>query len=508
MLNKIKLLMLAIAAMTLFVACGEKNKEEAGAAKDTLIVAQAADAKALDPHATNDQPSARIMTQIYDRLAEIDNDMNIIPALAESWDQPDALTTIFHLRQGVKFHNGEELKASDVKFSIERELGTPTVSHIVEGIDKVEVLDDYTVKVSTIDPCGAILYNLAHPASSILNEKAVTESGENYGQEPVGTGPYKFVSWDAGDKITLEANAEYFNKVPVIKNLVFRNITEGTNRVIGLETGEVDIAYDIEPIDSERVATHKDLQFTEQEAPSLDYIGFNMKKKPFDNKKVRQAIATAVNIDDLIEAVLMGAGTKANSPIGPKVFGYNPNAKSYEFNVEKAKQLLAEAGYPDGFETVIWTNDNPIRMQVCQIVQAQLKEIGIEMKIEPMEWGAYLESTARGDHDMFILGWGTTTGDADYGLYALFHSSTQGGPGNRSFYNNPAVDELLDKGKSSTNPEERKALYGEAQEIIQEDLPVLSLFYKNINAGMQNNIEGFALHPSGSHRLATVHFAQ
>ncbi|WP_321329749.1 glutathione ABC transporter substrate-binding protein [uncultured Ilyobacter sp.] len=508
MLNKIKLLLIAITAMILLVACGEKSEEGSKVKKDTLTVAQPADAKALDPHATNDQPSARVMTQIYDRLAEIDNDMNIIPGLAESWEQPDSFTTIFNLRHGIKFHNGEELKASDVKFSLERELKTATVSHIVEGIDKVEVLDDYTVKVTTTDPCGAILYNLAHPASSILNEKSVTKSGKNYGQEPIGTGPYKFVSWDAGDKITLEANSEYFNETPAIKNLVFRNIVEGSNRVIGLETGEIDIAYDIEPIDSERVATHDDLKFTQQEAPSLDYIGFNMKKKPFDNKKVRQAIATAVNVDDLIEAVLMGAGTKANSPIGPKVFGYNPNAKAYKFNVEKAKQLLTEAGYPSGFETVIWTNDNPIRMQVCQIVQAQLKEIGIEMRIEPMEWGAYLESTARGEHDMYILGWGTTTGDADYGLYALFHSSTQGGPGNRSFYKNPAVDNLLDKGKSSTNPEERKALYGEAQEIIQEDLPVLSLFYKNINAGMQNNVEGFVLHPSGSHRLVTAHFAE
>ena len=507
MLTKIKVLLTAIIAIMLFGACGGETKNKDGAAKDTIVVAQGADAKALDPHATNDQPSARIITQIYDRLVDIDNNMNIIPGLAESWEQPDSFTSIFHLRHGIKFHNGEELKASDVKFSLERELNTAQVSHIVEGMDKVEVLDDYTVKVTTIEPAGAMLYNLAHPASSILNEKAVTKSGENYGQEPVGTGPYKFVSWAAGDKITLEANADYFNGVPAIKNLVFRNIAEGTNRVIGLETGEVNIAYDIEPIDSERVSTHKELKFDEQEAPSLDYIGFNMKKKPFDNKKVRQAIATAVNVDDLIEAVLLGAGTKANSPIGPKVFGYNPNAKSYKFNVEKAKQLLTEAGYPNGFKTVIWTNDNPIRMQVCQIVQAQLKEIGIDMTIEPMEWGAYLESTARGDHDMYILGWGTTTGDADYGLYALFHSSTQGGPGNRSFYNNPVVDNLLDKGKASTDPEERKVFYAEAQEIIQEDLPILSLFYKNINAGMQKNVEGFALHPSGSHRLSTVHFA-
>lgn len=507
MLKKIKAVLVSIVVIMFFAACGGEADKQ-GEVRDSLVIAQDADAKALDPHATNDQASSRVMIQIYDRLVEVDDNMNIISGLAESWEQLDSFTTVFHLKHGVKFHNGEELKATDVKFSLERELQSANVAHVIEGLDKVEILDNYTVKVTTLKPSGAILYNLAHPASSILSENAVAKSGKNYGQEPIGTGPYKFVSWEAGDKITLEANTDYFKDVPAIKKLVFRNISEGTNRVIGLETGEIDIAYDIEPIDSERVATHKKLKFTQQEAPSLDYIGFNMKKKPFDNKKVRQAIASAVNVDDLIDAVLLGAGTKANSPIGPKVFGYNPNAKSYDFDVEKAKQLLAEAGYPEGFETVIWTNNNPIRMQVCQIVQAQLKEIGIDMTIEPMEWGSYLESTARGEHDMFILGWGTTTGDADYGLYALFHSSTQGGPGNRSFYSNPVIDELLDKGKSSINQEERKVIYGEAQEIIQEELPVLSLFYRNKNAGMQKNIEGFALHPSGNHKLASVKFAE
>ena len=506
MYQKIKVLLLSLVAIMLLAACGG-SKEEAAAEKDTLVVAQGADAKSLDPHASNDQPSSRVSAQIYDRLVEANLDMDIIPGLAESWEQPDSLTTIFKLREGVKFHNGEELKASDVKFTIDRMVASPTVHHIIQAVDNVEVLSDYEVQITTTAPFGALLHHLSHTAASILNEKAVTEAGDNYGQKPIGTGPYMFVKWDAGDRVVLKANEDYFRGAPVIKNLVFRNITEGTNRTIGLETGEVDIAYDIEPIDVAAIENSADLKLTQEPSLSMAYIGFNMNKEPYNNQKVREAISHAIKVDDIIDAVLMGAGDRANSPIGPKVFGYNPNAKEPVYDVELAKQLLAEAGYPNGFKTSIWTNDNPVRVQICQILQAQLMEIGIEMTIDIVEWGAYLDGTARGDHDMFILGWVSVTGDADYGLYAILHSSTHGGAGNRSFYANPRVDELLDMAKSSTDAEERKALYAEAQEIIQTDLPIRTLYYQYQNAGMQNNIEGFNLHPAGHHKLAEVYFA-
>jgi len=506
MFQKMRVLLLSLVAIMLLAACGG-SKEEKGAdapVRDTLIVAQGADAKSLDPHNTNDQPSSRVSAQIYDRLVEADLSMNIVPGLAESWEQPDDLTTVFTLRQGVKFHNGEELKASDVKFTLDRMVSSPTVHHIIQAVDSVNVVDDYTVEVKTKEPFGALLNHLSHTAASILNEKAVTESGDNYGQNPVGTGPYAFVKWDAGDKVTLVANDVYFKGAPTIKNVIFRNITEGTNRTIGLETGEVDIAYDIEPIDKGAIIDNSDLTLTEEPSLSMAYLGFNMKKEPFTNQKVREAISHAVKIDDIIEAVLMGAGVEANSPIGPMVFGHNPNVKAPTYDVEKAKALLAEAGFPNGFKTSIWTNDNPVRVQICQILQAQLKEIGIDMTIDIVEWGAYLDGTARGDHDMFILGWVSVTGDADYGLYALFHSSTQGGAGNRSFYGNPRVDELLDTAKSSTNPEERLELYGEIQELLQEELPVRTLYYQTQNAGMQNDVEGFNLHPAGHHKIYGV----
>ena len=505
-MKKVLLMAVSLVILLALTACGGEEKDTT--IKDTIVVAQGADAKSLDPHASNDQPSSRISSQIYDGLVTTDENMNIVPALAESWDQPNSTTTIFHLRKGVKFHNGEELNASDVKFTIEGMLASPQVHHIIEAVDKVEVIDDYTVKIITKEPFGPLLYHLAHTASAILNKKAVTESGEDYGQHPIGTGPYIFVNWDSGDKIVLKANKDYFLGAPKIENVIFRNITEGTNRTISLETGEVDIAYDIEPIDKNQVKDNENLKLVEQESLSMDYIGFNFKKAPFNNKLVRQAIAHAIDVNILIDVVLDGAGTKANSPIGPKVFGYSKDAKSYEYNPELSKKLLVEAGYPNGFKTTIWTNDNPVRLQIATIVQDQLKQIGIDMAVEPVEWGAYLDGTARGDHEMFILGWGTNTADADYGLNALFNTANIGGAGNRSFYSNEDVDKWLDKAKSSIDPQERVEIYAKIQDKLMEDLPVDPLFYKTMNAGINKNIKGFKLNPAGHHKIYGVYFDQ
>ena len=287
---------LAIASCMAVVlaACGG-TQDIAEVKKDTLVVAQGSDAKTLDPHATNDQPSSRVSAQIYSQLVETDADMNIIPALATSWEFESDTSTVFNLRQGVKFHNGEELKASDVKFTLDRMIASPTVAHIVGAIDSIDVIDDYTVRVNTKEPFGPLLYHFTHTATSILNEKAVTEGGNDYGQNPVGTGPYQFVDWVVGDRVTMKAFEDYYEGEQEITNAIFRNVTEGTNRAIALETGEVDIAYDIEPIDMSTITGNDKLTLVEEESLATDFFGFNTQRPPFDNVKVRQAIGYAVN---------------------------------------------------------------------------------------------------------------------------------------------------------------------------------------------------------------------
>lgn len=511
----ILLSLLLVLALTL-TACGGKGGQDVdgpeddtggetgGEAKDTIVVAQGADPKSLDPHGSNDQPSSRINKQIYNTLIESNEDMELVPALAKEWEPVDETTWKFVLEEGVKFHNGEELKASDVKFTFDRMKDADEVAHIVEPVSEVVVEDDYTVLIKTEEPFAPILSHLAHTAASILNEKAVTEAGDKYHNEPVGTGPYKFVSQDAGDKVTLERYDDYFRGPAKTQTLVFRNIPEGTNRAIGLETGEVDIAYDIEAIDKDTIEDHEDLKLIEEPYLSTAYIGFNTKKEPFDKLEVRKALNHAINVEEIIDMVLEGSGTIATGPINDKVAQYNKDLKPYEYDPEKAKKMLADAGYPDGFETTIWTNDSPVRAKIAEIVQANLKEIGVEVKIEEVEWGSYLDRTAAGEHDMFILGWVTVTADADYGLYALYHSSQHGSAGNRTFYDNTKVDELLDKGRTSSDEDERLAAYTEAQEIIVDEAPQLFLYFDTQNAGVQATVEGFRLHPAGHHSLYTA----
>ena len=506
-----KILSLVITILTLSLvlsACGGSKGITRKNPADTLVVAQGADAKSLDPHATNDQPSSRVMKQIYNTLVASTVDMEIVPALAESWESIDELTWEFKLASGVKFHNGEEFKASDVKFTYDRMLASPSVSHILGPVKEIKVVDDYTVQIITSEPFAPLLSHLTHTASSILNEKAVTASGEDYGQQPVGTGPFAFDTWQSGDRITLKAFEDYFQGAAAVKTVVFRNVPEGTNRTVGLETGEVDIAYDIEPIDKNLVIDNAGLELIEGPSLSSQYLGFNTQKAPFDNVKVRQAINYAVDVQEIIDVVLEKAGEVAKSPLMELIFGSNEDIQGYSYDVEKAKELMKEAGFENGFKTSIWTNDSPVRVRIAEIVQAQLKEIGIEANIEVVEWGAFLDRTSAGEHDMFILGWTTVTGDADYGLYALYHSSQHGDAGNRFFYTNPEVDKLLDIGKTEVDTDKRLAAYKEAQEIIVADAPQLFLYFSTQNVGENKAIKGFQLHPAGHHSLYNVTIEQ
>ena len=510
--NKKVLTLLSMMIVLVLVAVGCGSTDNGGNAnapaevKDALIVAQGADAKTLDPHASNDSPSSRVIKQINETLVVQNESMELEPGLAESWEKIDDLTFEFKLKQGVKFHNGEELKASDVEFTLLRAKESANVGHIVGAIETIEIIDDYTVRIATAEPFAPLLAHLAHPGASILSEKAVTDAGDDYGQAPVGTGAFKFEKWTNGDSIELIRFDEYHGELPKIKNLTFRNIAEATNRTINLETGEIDIAYDILPSDLSRIEEDENLELYRAVNLSTTYIGFNAQKKPFDDVRVRQAINYAVDVESIIGAVMEGVGEQANGPLGPNVWGSNQSLEPYGYEVEKAKALLAEAGYADGFKTTIWTNDNKTRMDIAEIVQNQLKAVNIEAEVQVVEWGAYLDGTARGEHDMFILGWTTVTGDADYGLYALYHSSQFGDAGNRTFYGNERVDELLDKARVAVDTAEREALYLEAQQIIRDEAPWIFLYSGEYLDATRANVGGFVQHPAGHHYLAPVYF--
>lgn len=515
--SKFMLTMLLVMAL-LLTACGQSdepatdNGGDAEVAEGTtlddgsIVVALGSDIVTLDPHGSNDQQSSRVNAQIYEGLVYSDTNMEIQPALAESWEQneDDPKEWTFHLREGVKFHNGEDFTANDVKFTVERMLDSPEVAHIIGPVESVEVVDDHTVILRTGESFAPLLQHLSHTAAGILNEKAVEEFGADYGENPVGTGPFFFEEHLAGERVVIKRFDDYWGDKAGLAEVVFKPYLEGSQRRIGLETGEIDIAYDIDPIDYPAIEDNGELVLLKDPSLSSAYAGFNCEKEPFDNILVREAINYAINVDDIITSALEGAATPAAGPINDLVFGYDDELEPYPYDPEKAKELLEEAGYGDGFSTSIWTNDNPTRVRIAEIIQANLKDIGIDLKVEQMEWATYLEGTENGEHDMYILGWVTVTGDADYGLYPLFHSSQHGGAGNRSFYTNEKVDQLLDIGRTSIDEEERLAAYKEAQDIIVEEAPQVFLYFTDQTTGTQARVQGFQQHPAGHHKLNTV----
>ncbi len=479
-----------------------------GALAQRLVVGQGSDAVSLSPHNTNDQPSARVMKQVYDTLVVQTESLELEPGLAESWEQIDDLTWEFNIRQGVTFHDGSPLTAHDVAWTLNRLRDPATAApaaFIIGFADTIEAVDDHTVRLTTTAPFAPLLVHLSHTATSILSEAAVTAAGEDYGTSVVvGTGPFKFVSWQTASQIVLERNDDWWGGEVLPAEVVFRPIVEGTVRAIELEAAGIDLAYALEPRDYLRLQENPGVVVDEIETLSTNYIGFNADKEPFDDVRVRQAINHALDVGAIIDAIYEGLGAPASGPISPQVFGANTELEGYDYNPDRARELLAEAGYPNGFSTTIWTNDNPLRIQIAEIAQAFLADVGINVDVQVLEWGAYLDGTAAGNHDMFILGWVTVTADADYGLYALFHSSQFGAAGNRTFWSSERVDELLELGRSEADADARAAYYAEAQEIIAAEAPWVFLNVTLEFNGWRPNVEGFVPHPAGHHRLWNI----
>lgn len=484
----------------------DTNTGEAGEPeKSEIVFAQKADIVSLDPHATNDSPSSNLTRQIYSSLVRTNVNMEYEGDLAESWTVLSPTEWEFKLRKGVKWHDGSDFKASDVKFSIERQQNGPQVKHLVNMIKEVKVVDDYTVILVTDEPCGPLLANLAHSASRIVPEKACTEYGDTFAEHPTGTGPMKFVEWIPGDRVVLERFDDYFEGQPATERLVMKVIPEGTSRTIALETGEVDLILDVEPIDKEKIEANSDLKLYEEMSNRIEWLSLNTKKAPFDNKLVRQAINYAIDKESVIVVATDGRGMVANTVIGPTVLGYNPDVKVYEYNPEKAKELLKEAGYPNGFSTTLWSSSD-VRNRSAEVIQANLAEVGITAEIELLEWGAYLDKTSAGEHDMHLLGWSNLTADGDGGIYPNFHSSSQGAAGNRCFFENAEVDRLLEAGRVETDISKRPKYYQDAQVIIMEEAPMVPLYFQPTEIAARADLQGVELHPGSLHRFHMLHY--
>ena len=505
----VKILSLVVAGALVLSACGGKSKET-----DTLIVVTPSLPPTLDPVAVNTQPASQVNVQIYETLIlQQGRDAVLSPGLATSWEFVDAQTINLKLRQGVKFHNGEDFKASDVKFSLERAIESSHTRTIIGMVSDIIINNDHDVTIKLEYPFAPIISHLAHPVISMVSEVAVKASeaaGENYGDNPIGTGPFKFSEFVVGDKIELTRFEDYWGTKPTFNNMTFRMIPEATNRLIEVETGSAHIAYGVSATDIPAAEANANLNLVRDLNYSLTYLGFNTTKAPFDNPLVRQAIAHALDKDAIVKGVYHGAGKPAVAPINDNVWASNGALEAYEFNVERALELMKEAGLENGFSAKLWTNTgNAQRADLSEIIQNQLRAINIDVTVELMEFSVFTEKMSTPEeHEMFILGWGTTTNDPDYGLFNLFHSDSFGDAGNRMFWSSPQVDRLLEEGRRETNPDKRLQIYTEAQEIIHAELPWISVWQGEDLSVIGNNVRNFEHAPAGHHKLFPVSISE
>lgn len=470
--------------------------------KDTITWAQSSDVTSMDPHVGKETAAVTVTCNMFSTLMIVLGDSEPQPLLAESYKQLNDKDWEFTIRQGVKFHDGTEMTIEDVKYSLDRAINSNYVSYIVNFIDNVEITGENTIVIHCIEPYAPILNNLSMPFSAIVPQKYIEENGEEYFQQhPIGTGPYKLVEWNPSESIKLEAFEDYFGDKPKTKYLTMKIIPEAAQRVIALETGEVDIAYNIEANNLAQVQDNPDLTVLSEASMTCYNYFFNLNKEgPIADLKVRQAICHAVDSQLIIDTILNGVAIPATSMIAPSVAGYVESPK-YEYDLEKAKALMAESGYPDGCEITMVVNDSQQRIEICQVIQSMLKELNITVNIKSYEQATYINALNEGEHDMGMSAWITSTGDADYTYYPCYHSTQWGRPGNRSFFANEEADRLIEAGRSESDINKRKEIYNELNQIIYENCTQLFVCHPTNSYAMSNKIDGFILNADGYNRL-------
>lgn len=465
-----------------------------------LVIVRLSDATGLDPHFITDIPSANVVHgKVYETLLAFDKDRNFVPLLATKWNQVDDLTWDFTLREGVKFHDGTPFNAEAVKATFDRLLDPATGSPQKDKlgmIKEVIVKDDTHVTLKLSTPYAPLLSILASSEGSILSPKMIKDTPDQLATHPVGTGPFVFDSWKSGQEITLNKNNDYWGEKVKVDSVVFKVVPEDATRLAMIESGEAHISDQVPVTEIDRIEKSDKMNLFRTDGLAVEYVGFNTTKAPFDNVKVRQAVSYAIEREAIISGVYNNVGTLANVAMSPQVFGYSKDVKAYPYDVNKAKSLLKEAGYDKGIKVKLLTSDRKERINMAEVIQSQLKGIGVDVEIQVMEYGSYIQQIENGDHQMLIGGWGNATGDGDYNQYNLFHSASIGAPGNHFYYQNPVVDKLIEQGRVETEPSKRQEIYKQAMQIEMDDAVYVPIRNYEHLAVYNNNVENFRLDAS------------
>jgi peptide/nickel transport system substrate-binding protein len=497
---------------------------------DTLLIAKPDDASGLDPALISDGESSQVCRNLYDTLVRHAADsMQLQPALALSWQHSrDGKTWTFHLRKGVRFHDGTPFNAQAVADNYNRQFladhplrfpgsrfpywadiwGTkPSV------IESVTVVDEHTVQFHLTQVVAPFLENLAMPFFGIVSPTALKKYGRDSFKHPVGTGAYRFVEWIPRERIVLEANPDYWDGAPTMKKVVFLPVKDPTSRQLQLEAGKVHLITGLMLENVAPLKLNRAVKVITQPGMNVGYLALNNQHPPLDQPLVRQAICHAIERKEIANALYHGLAEVAHSHLPPMIWGY-ANLTPYEYDPARGRELLAQAGFPNGFKSELWYMSAarayyPEPKVLAEALQAMLAEIGIEVDLKVVDWGSYLEQVGKGKHQMALGGWVGDTGDPDNYLYVMLDDNNvdpERGGSNLCLYKNAEVHKRLTGAREIVDQEQRAKLYVEAQQIIRNDAPSLPLVHAHQVGATHPALEGYQLHPTGSMILQYVHW--
>jgi len=462
----------------------------------------------LDPRIGTDAQSENIDGLIFDGLVQRDAHMDVAPDLAQSWDTPNPLTYIFHLRKGVKFHDGRPLTSADVKYTLDSvmsgKLQTPKRGAF-ELVQSVETPDDATVVIHLREPYASFIFNLSRLAIGIVPNG----SGAGFAQHPIGTGPFKFVSMTQDEEVVLERNPDYFGKVPNISRVRFRVVPEAIVRALELRKGTADIGG-VDSLTPDMLVTLKKepgIVVDEQPGTQLAYVAFNFSDPILGHRKVRQALAYATDRESLIRYLLRGQARPASSLLPPNNWAYNPNVKKYPYDAAKADRLLDAAGFhrgPDGvrFHVTLKTSTEESARLLGEALANQWRRVGVVLDLRSLEPGTFYADISRGSFQLYTLRWtGYSNDDPD--IFRYVYDSHQMPPvgANRGHYVNPELDALIKQQRVEMDQEKRKALIWKIQEIVAEDEPYIDLWYLDDTCAHRTRVTNVHLSPGGDYNF-------
>ncbi|MBO0958837.1 glutathione ABC transporter substrate-binding protein [Neobacillus sp. MM2021_6] len=505
-----KMLMLVALSAVLIVGCSSKEsagekKEGSKAAAKEMVIAVNENFISMDPHNTGDTNSNSVQSAMLEGLLGFDPDGKVMKKLAEDYSiSENAMEYTFKLRQGVKFHDGEAFNAEAVKANYERIMKDDSLRLNSRGfnlITSIDVINEYEIKITLKEPYAGMLTRFV--SAKIISPKLISEGKDKIGKNPIGTGPFKFVEWVQGDHLTVERFDEYWDKKDRVQKISYKPVPENGSRVAMLKTGEAHVIYPLPSQNIKELESTKDVEVEKIPSTIANYVSINTMKKPFDDPRVRQAMNYAVDKDAFIKVVKTGFGLPLDSILPSKTLHY-AKQEVYDQKIEKAKQLLKEAGLEKGFKTEIWGNTNSDTMKGMQFIQQQLKAIGIDVEIKSMEEGTLSDEIygAQKPEDtklqMWYVSWSAYPSDTTNATKPLFYSGSFPPNGaNTAYYKNDQVDQWIEEVNKTADQGKQAEIYGNMQSTIYKDAPWIFLGVDEILAGKRKNVEGVVITPDG-----------